>query len=138
MAESGKHGTTLDHLRYLAQAAKAFTGGLVTALAESTVGAIMDEWGTSVPLTLSPSVWQKSDAPADAAYPYFYIYTLADVTDRDRVDAVLSPSSLPEAAACGLCPVCESGEGSVTFRAERAPAAALSGEYRILKGKENG
>lgn len=49
MAESGKHGTTLDHLRYLAQAAKAFTGGLVTALAESTVGAIMDERGTSVP-----------------------------------------------------------------------------------------
>ncbi len=137
MAESGKHGTTLDHLRYLAEAAKAFTGGLVTALAESTVGAILDERGTSVPLTLPVSGWRKSDAPEDAAYPYFYSYTVADVTALDRVDAELSPSSIGAARECGLCPVCESGEGSVLFRAERAPSEALSGEYRILKGKEN-
>lgn len=71
-----------------------------------------------------------------AAYPNYYDLPAVGVTARDRVEIILSPSSLRTAAACGLCQTCESLAGKVRLRSVSVPTAAIVAEYWIEQGKE--
>lgn len=75
--------------------------------------------------------WQPSEL---AEYPYFYDLTVAGVTSSDIPTIRIAPASQATAAACGLCPTCESIPGAVRLLAVQPPAAEIQGELTIEKG----
>jgi len=86
---------------------------------------------SAVAVTLPVSGW-GSDSTAD--YPRYYDITVSGVTARDRANVDIAPAALGTAAACGLCPACETLAGKIRLRARTVPAAAIAAEYWIEKG----
>lgn len=86
---------------------------------------------SAVAVTLPVSGW-GSDSTAD--YPRYYDITVSGVTARDRANVDIAPAALGTAAACGLCPTCETLAGKIRLRARTVPAAAIAAEYWIEKG----
>lgn len=82
-------------------------------------------------ITIPTTGW-SSDSTAD--YPLYYDFDIADVTEDDHVIVDLPPASLSAAAACGLCPACETLAGKIRLRAVNVPAASMTASYWIWKG----
>ena len=99
----------VTHLKQVAQAAKAYTDSLISETAKETI---------------------KEE------YPMRYDITAADVTATDRADIILSPNSLTAAMDCGVCQTCETQAGKICIWAKKAPAEALTAEYRIIQGEK--
>lgn len=78
--------------------------------------------------------WVEDTSVAD--FPNYYDLAVADVTAIDRVDIQIAPNSVQTAVDCGICPTCETLAGKIRVRAKQIPAAAISAEYWIEKGKD--
>ncbi|MCM1059097.1 MAG: hypothetical protein NC452_02260 [Eubacterium sp.] len=55
------------------------------------------------------------------------------MTASERVDLNVAITSVDTATACGLCPLSETFDGKVRLRAQKAPTAAVSAEYWIMR-----
>lgn len=131
--------TLLGHLKTGLAAAKAFTGEQLAELTNTVLEAFLEMDGNKADkpvftaITIPKTGWSSD---SDKAYPHFYDIPAAGVTTNDRADISILPASLTEAAACGLCPASETLAGKIRVRAAAVPAAAISAQYSIEKGKE--
>lgn len=82
---------------------------------------------------LSASGWVR-DGPD--GYPYRLDVLAEGITDRDRAEVLLEPSSQETALKCALCPSCETLDGRIRFWAASIPAADIAAEYWIEKRRE--
>lgn len=89
---------------------------------------------SSVPVTIKADGWVKDETWEE--YPLRYDITVNDVTATDRADIILSPNSLTAAMDCGVCQTCETQAGKICIWARKAPAEALTAEYRIIQGEK--
>lgn len=120
--------TALDTLRTLCltKAEGAQICQLISALADA-----MDFPAYS--LTIPATGWQ-ADTLGDFSV---YIDVAAEVTAEDSAEVSLSVDGLKQGTDCGLCPLVETLDGYLRFRAFQAPAAAITGEYRVLRGVQD-
>lgn len=86
---------------------------------------------SGVLVTIPATGWESDGT---AGYPRYYDIKAAGVTAMDRASVDLSPTSQGTAAACGLCPACETLEGKIRLRAANAPAVAMTANFWIEKG----
>lgn len=130
----------VTHLKLVAQAAKAYTDSLISETAKETIKAIKEMDRAKVDKVSSVSVTIKADGWVEdetwEEYPMRYDITAADVTATDRADIILSPNSLTAAMDCGVCQTCETQAGKICIWARKAPAEALTAEYRIIQGEK--
>jgi len=70
-----------------------------------------------------------------SGYPYCLDVPAEGITDKDRVDVILEPSSQETALKCVLCPSCETLDGRIRFRTASIPTADLAAEYWMEKGE---
>ena len=88
---------------------------------------------TGVSIVIPAEGWEQDNTAGD---PRYCDIAVTGVTARDRVCMNLAPSALTIAAACGLCPVCETLNGKIRLRAVSIPTAAMTANYWIEAGKE--
>lgn len=86
-----------------------------------------------VPIIIPDAGWAE-DATVD--YPHYYDIPVAGMTAQDRAKIDLAPAAQGTAAACGLCPSCETLEGKVRVRAASVPASAMEANCWIEQRKE--
>ena len=87
----------------------------------------------AVTVTILTNGWINDTSVA--AYPYKYEISVPSITAQDFVTINIAPGSQKTAAACGLCPTNETVAGKIRIRAAKIPAASISAEYWIEKGK---
>lgn len=132
--------TLMEHLRACAELAKTFANGLVSELATAVTEAMeeMEAAKADKPQAVSVSIptegWQTDDTAGDA-YLRYYDIAVADVTAEDIPAVCISPASQATAAACGLCPTCETMAGVIRLRAASPPRAVIQAEYTVEKGR---
>lgn len=119
----------VTHLKLVAQEAKKYAAGLASELNRAKVDRL-----SSVPVTIKADGWVKDETWEE--YPLRYDITVNDVTATDRADIILSPNSLTAAMDCGVCQTCETQAGKICIWARKAPAEALTAEYRIIQGEK--
>lgn len=85
----------------------------------------------SASVTIQTTGWSSDGT---AAYPKYYDIAVSGVTEKDRASVDIAPASLGTAAACGLCPACETLAGKIRLRAVSEPAASMAADYWIKKG----
>lgn len=131
--------TLLQHLQTCAETVRTYLDGKIAELAGTTVDAL-EEIGRvkaakpqAVSFLLPAQGWEQEQETS--AYP-LYFDVQAAVTEADRVLVSLSPGGMETAKACSLCPTCESGDGTIRFRAVRVPAAEIAAVYWVDQGKE--
>lgn len=127
----------VTHLKLVAQEAKAYTDSLISETAKETIKAMdrakVDKI-SAVAVTISTDGWVEDETWEE--YPMRYDITAADVTATDCADIILSPNSLTAAMDCGVCQTCETQTGKICIWAKKAPAEALTAEYRIIQGEK--
>lgn len=127
----------VTHLKLVAQEAKAYTDSLISETAKETIKAMdrakVDKI-SAVAVTISTDGWVDDETWEE--YPMRYDITAADVTATDCADIILSPNSLTAAMDCGVCQTCETQTGKICIWAKKAPAEALTAEYRIIQGEK--
>lgn len=130
----------VTHLKLVAQAAKAYTDSLISETAKETIKAIKEmdrakvDKVSAVAVTISVDGWVEDETWVE--YPMRYDITAAGVTAADWADVILSPGSLSAATECGVCQTCETQDGKICIWAKKAPAEALTAEYRIIQGEK--
>lgn len=130
----------VTHLKLVAQEAKAYTDSLISETAKETIKEIKEmdrakvDKISAVAVTISTDGWVEDETWEE--YPMRYDITAADVTTTDRADIILSPNSLTAAMDCGVCQTCETQAGKICIWARKAPAEALTAEYRIIQGEK--
>lgn len=116
------------------------SGTAVAALAESTAASLEEIDGllgekqnksNAFSVTIPTTGWGSDST---AGYPKYYDITVAGMTVTDQASVIIVPASLKAAAACGLCPVCETMAGKLRIRAAKAPTASLTATYYFSKG----
>lgn len=126
-------------LRDCVTAAKNYTVGLFGA-AFSAITEMEDtkaDKGTCVPVTVKTSGWKLLESQEEpGAYPYFYDLKVDGVTALDRASISIAVGSLAEAALCGLCPTCETGNGTIRLWSAETPGKDIKAEYWIEQGTE--
>ena len=125
---------TLDHLKELALKARSEIAEVASAVADALeeMDAQKPDKSQEVSATIPAAGWSTDTN----AYPHYYDLTAAGVTALDEVRVNPDPASAHDMTACGFCPTCETLNGKIRFRAQAAPAAAISVRYRIQQGKE--
>ena len=130
----------VTHLKLVAQEAKKYAASLASELSNATLEAMQEMDRAKVDRLSSVSVTIKADGWVEdetwEEYPMRYDITAADVTATDRADIILSPNSLTAAMDCGVCQTCETQAGKIRIWARKAPAEALTAEYRIIQGEK--
>ena len=132
--------TRIEHLKACAEAAKRFTNGLVSELAQTVTDAMQEmdnvkaDKQAAVPITIPTTGWGIDEA--SDSYPNYCDIPVAGVTAKDRVDIAIAPGSMDTAIDCGLCPTNETQAGKIRVWARTVPAGAISAEYRLSQGKE--
>lgn len=132
--------TLLKQLRACAESAKNFTNGLVAELAQSVTDAMEElerlkaDRSSFTKVTIPAEGWAEDDSVT--AYPVYYDIPAQGITAKDRASVAIAPGSLGHAAACSMCPTCETLAGVIRIRAGSAPKEAISAEYWIDQGKE--
>lgn len=132
--------TLLKHFRACAEATKNFTNGLVGDLAQAVTDAMEElervkaDRSGFTKVTIPTEGWAKDNSVI--AYPVFYDIPAQGITAKDRASVAIAPGSLGHAAACSMCPTCETLAGVIRIRAGSAPKEAISAEYWIDQGKE--
>lgn len=129
--------TPFRHLEAAALRAKRFADGLVGELAQAVSGAVseLDEVKADKPEAVSvtiPATGWGSDSTA--VYPKYYDIAVSGVTAKDRASVAIALAAQSTAAACGLCPVCETMAGKIRLRSASVPAAGMAANYWIEKG----
>lgn len=81
--------------------------------------------------TSIPTSGWKTDS--NTKFPYYYDLSISGIAASDRVDLNVAIASVDIATTCGLCPLTEAFAGKVRLRAKKAPTAAISAEYWIMK-----
>lgn len=110
----------------------------VTELAGITLEAMeeLDAAKADKPLHAAVTVqtfgWSEDGA---TNYPKYYDIAVSGVTASDRADIVIAPGSLAVAVNCGFCPVTETRSDAVRVRAVSVPAAPISAQLWIQKGR---
>ena len=128
------------HLKQVAQEAKKYAAGLASELSDATLEAMQEmdnakaDKISAVTVTIKADGWVKDETWEE--YPLRYDITVNDVTATDRADIILSPNSLTAAMDCGVCQTCETQAGKICIWARKAPAEALTAEYRIIQGEK--
>ena len=127
--------TTLGHLQAAAGKAMGFASEVAAAASAAIreVHKLKADKPLGVVFSLPASGWEE-DAAAEA-YPMYYDFAITGVTAKDRASVVLAPASQATAIACGLCPTNETIAGKIRFRADTAPAEAISAVYYLDKGR---
>ena len=82
-------------------------------------------------VSLPVSAWS---ADTTAGYGYKGTITNSVVTANDVVEAIIAVASKDIAAASGMCPVVETTDGSIIFRAYFKPTTAITLDYYIYNG----
>ena len=123
--------TTLGHLQAAAGKAMGFASEVAAAASAAIreVHKLKADKPLGVVFSLPASGWEE-DAAAEA-YPMYYDFATA----KDRASVVLAPASQATAIACGLCPTNETIAGKIRFRADTAPAEAISAVYYLDEGR---
>ena len=117
----------VTHLKLVAQEAKKYAAGLASELSNATLEAMQEmdrakvDRLSSVPVTIKADGWVKDETWEE--YPLRYDITVNDV-------------SLTAAMDCGVCQTCETQAGKICIWARKAPAEALTAEYRIIQGEK--
>lgn len=120
-----------------AAAARSYAASLFSpmALAMKELEDTKADRGTGVPVTIPASAWtMQEDQTGPETYPYFCDLTANGVTAADRAEVAIAMESLSEAAACGLCPTCETGSGKIRLWAAGTPEKSIKAEYWIEQG----
>ena len=134
----GKKLTVLDQLKTSMARAKGWASNQVAQVAQAAaeameeMDAVKADKSEGVAVTIPATGWSQDSG----AYPYYYDLAADGVTAKDRADLALAPASIAAAIACGICPATETLAGVIRVRAAKVPAAEMSGEYWICKGKE--
>ena len=134
----GKKLTALDQLKTSMARAKGWASNQVAQVAQAAaeameeMDAVKADKSEGVAVTIPATGWSQDSG----AYPYYYDIPAEGVTAKDRADLALAPASIAAAVACGMCPATETLAGVIRVRATKITLAAMSGEYRIYKGKE--
>lgn len=132
--------TLLNHLKACAESAKKFTNGLVGELAQTVTEAMVElervkaDKSSFTKVTIPVEGWKEDNSVT--AYPAYYDILAQGVTAKDRASVAIAPGSLGHAAACSMCPTCETLAGVIRIRAGSAPKEAILAEYWIDQGKE--
>jgi len=82
-------------------------------------------------VTIPTSGWGSDSTEG---WPKYYDISVSGVAANDRANIDLPPAGLVTAAACGLCPCCETLAGKIRIRAVSVPTVAMTAQYRIEKG----
>ncbi len=77
--------------------------------------------------------WQETPLD-DGSTAYAYSVPVENLNAYDRVDVVISPESIADAAACGLFPYTESYNKRFVIYSAQKPAASLTARCEIIKG----
>lgn len=130
----------VTHLKLVAQEAKKYAASLASELSNATLEAMQEmdrakvDRLSSVPVTIKVDGWVEDETWEE--YPLRYDIAAAGLTEADRADVILSPGSLTAATECGVCQTCETQTGKICIWAKKAPAEALTAEYRIIQGEK--
>lgn len=118
---TGSHVPKLSHLRQLAVQVQSAIGEVAQAAADAVtaVAAAKADKVEVVSLSIPASGWSTDSTAACPCY-------------KDVVAVVVAPSSTAVAAAAGLATT-ESRAGVLRLRAQRAPTAAISASYYIIR-----
>ena len=128
---NGSHVPKLSHLWQLAVRAQSAIGEVAQAAADA-VSAVADAKADKVEvvsLSIPASCWNTDST---AACPCYKDVAISGPTAADVVAVVVAPSSTAVAAAAGLATT-ESRAGVLRLRAQRAPTAAISASYYIIR-----
>jgi len=82
------------------------------------------------PITIPATGWANGGF---GKYTVYLDLAVSGITASDHVNVDLSADALAVSYACGLCPVVESLDGMLRFRAIKTPSAAMTGVYNVLK-----
>lgn len=132
----------IAQLRASMTAAKNYTIGLFGAAfsAITEMEGTKADRGMSVPVTIMASGWKLPDGQTTPAatdvYPYFYDLKVDGVTALDRASISVAVGSLEDAALCGLCPTCETGNGVIRLWSAGVPGKDITAQYWIEQGAE--
>lgn len=130
--------TVFDQLKTSMARAKGWASSQVAQVAQAAAEAMEELDGVKadksegVAVVIPTTGWSQDSG----VYPYYYDIPAEGVTAKDRADLALAPASIAAAIACGICPATETLAGVIRVRAAKVPAAEMSGEYWICKGKE--
>lgn len=127
---TGSHVPKLSHLRQLAVQVQSAIGEVAQAAADAvTAVAAKADKVEVVSLSIPASGWSTDST---AACPCYKDVAISGLTAADVVAVVVAPSSTAVAAAAGLATT-ESRAGVLRLRAQRAPTAAISASYYIIR-----
>ena len=96
---------------------------------------ILDLIPAPTAMTLPTTGWTNGSGVT--GYPYYYDLTVSGATATDAAEVSIGAGSQGTAAACGLCPACETRAGAIRFFAAAAPSAAITGSYILSKTNAN-
>lgn len=134
--------TQLDALKQTAQRAKGYVAKMIGELSSATLVAIQEmeqakaDRTTSVTVIIPDTGWAADSTWPE--YPLCWDIAAPEITAEDCATVALMPDSLAAAAACGLCPACETQAGRIRLWAQKAPDKALAAAYRITQGTGTG
>lgn len=129
---TGSHVPKLSHLRQLAVQVQSAIGEVAQAAADAVtaVAAAKADKVEVVSLSIPASGWSTDST---AACPCYRDVAVSGLTAADMVAVVVvAPASTAVAAAAGLTAT-ESRAGVLRLRAQRAPTAAISASYYIIR-----
>lgn len=132
--------TQLDALKQTAQRAKGYASKLIGELSSATLDAMQEmerakaDRTASVTVSIPAAGWAADSTWPE--YPLRWDIAAPEVTAEDCATVALMPDSLAAAAACGLCPACETQAGRIRLWAKKAPDKALAAAYRVAQGAE--
>ncbi len=131
--------TVLGHLRACAEASRGFVAGLIGEVAGTVADALdtLDKEKadklSATSFTIPATGWSSDTSVAE--YPKYKDIAVAGVTAKDRATISITPGSMGTAKACGLCPASQTLAGKIRIRAAKVPAAAISAECWVEKGR---
>lgn len=122
--------TVIDKLRELCltQEDGAAINAALSLLADATTFPAAD-------ITIPTTGWSSGTS---GGYAYYIDISAPDVTADDGVNVDLDAPSAEKAGECGLSPSVETIAGHLRFRSVTVPTSNLTGEYRILRGPQEG
>lgn len=122
-------------IKITAEAAAAGVLQLSDALNQSVteIEAALNDLPSAASITILPTDWTQ-DTTIDSPYQYYYDIIDAAVNSTDLPIVSVAPNSLDTAAACELCPTCESLTGRIRLYSKSAPSASIVVECWVIRG----
>lgn len=99
----------------------------------------LNDFPVASSISISTSNWHENP-DTDAAVihcMYYYDITNLEIDQYDLPIVTIAPTSLNAAMRAGLCPTCESMNGSVRLWAKQVPDSAIVVNLFIIKGRQD-